>query len=605
MLLRLELLLRPELLLRLELLLRPELLLLGRHASQLLRHAGIEGCEGCALGLGPTLLHGLEPKLNLRLLSDGLCSRGSRRTGGQGNGLAGVSGSLAGRGGGAQGESVSGQGPGRPGRRRRPGGGCGRPLGLGPGLEEDAVGRLGWRRSGSYRSGSGGRGSGGSRWCRRGARWGGARGGWSGGRSLLDQDRTGIREGESLELDLRPGGGSGSGTGSGVERGEGSRPGALWDWRRREGGPDGSGSGRAGGGPGSRGRRLAAGRSGGIAEPNLSRAAGDSLAQLGLEGAGRRVEDELAGEAGSDRGGGGGGCALSALGPLGRLLGERQGGLVEGERVQLAVKVESTAGWDGRSASAGSGSVGRSACSGSGSACSGRGAVGNGEQAVQGRLPPGVQARGLRSGAAVGDGGVADPAGIVDGRPDGLSLLGPGGVGNLVLRKLHGLRGPEPVTGVDGVLDLLDIFVDLSLLADLAGQAAHVGELPPLAVGVDVAVLAPRDAVDAPRLLAEGAILGDVAEGEAAVLVLVRIALRRLDRLRTGGGRAARAPLSLIFGARAGTALGNRWRNAGAAGGCGLGGAGLRPLRPLLTWGDGLLGLGNRSRFLKEGKMPR
>ena len=73
--------LRPELLRllpKLLRLLRPKLLLRG-HAPQLLGHAAVEGREGGALGLGPGLLHGLEPELNLRLRSDGL--RRSGRTG--------------------------------------------------------------------------------------------------------------------------------------------------------------------------------------------------------------------------------------------------------------------------------------------------------------------------------------------------------------------------------------------------------------------------------------------------------------------------------------------------------------------------------------------
>ena len=135
--------LRPELLRllpKLLRLLRPKLLRRG-HAPQLLGHAAVEGREGGALGLGPGLLHGLEPELNLRLRSDGLRRR-SGRTGTQGNGLGG---SLGGRGG-AEGEGAGGQdrlGGG-------PGGGCGWPLGLGLGLEEDAVGGLG--RGGAYLS---------------------------------------------------------------------------------------------------------------------------------------------------------------------------------------------------------------------------------------------------------------------------------------------------------------------------------------------------------------------------------------------------------------------------------------------------------------------
>ena len=68
------------------------------------------------------------------------------------------------------------------------------------------------------------------------------------------------------------------------------------------------------------------------------------------------------------------------------------------------------------------------------------------------------------------------------------------------------VAAPVPVAGVAGVLDLLvEVVLEGALLADLAGEAADVGELAQLAVGVDVAVLAAR-------FLAERAVLGDVPE---------------------------------------------------------------------------------------------
>ncbi len=164
------------------------------------------------------------------------------------------------------------------------------------------------------------------------------------------------------------------------------------------------------------------------------------------------------------------------------------------------------------------------------------------------------------------------------------------------------LASAEPLVGVDGVLlELLQVVVvlQLSLLPDLAGQPAHVGELPPLAVRVDVAVLAPGDAVHAARLLPEGAVLGDVAEGEGAVLVLVAVALYGAH----GGGllRALRAAgpaegLLVLEGLllRARAAAGNGGRLAGAAGGGG--GA----LRLGLGGGGGLL-----NELVLEGDLHR
>ena len=131
---------------------------------------------------------------------------------------------------------------------------------------------------------------------------------------------------------------------------------------------------------------------------------------------------------------------------------------------------------------------------------------------------------------------------------------GPGGIGDLRIGELDSLGSSESLSGVDGVLvrqlvvvSTLDLLL-LSLLASLARQAADVGELSLLALRVDVAVLAAGDAVDAASLLSERSVLGDVAKGEAAIGVLVRVVLGGLDGLLAGLGRDALALLGLISG---------------------------------------------------------
>ena len=88
------------------------------------------------------------------------------------------------------------------------------------------------------------------------------------------------------------------------------------------------------------------------------------------------------------------------------------------------------------------------------------------------------------------------------------------------------LRSPEPIRGCDGVLsdDVVAVLESVSLFGTfVTRQAGHVGELPPLAIGVDVTVLAPGDAVDAAGLLTERSVLSDVAESERTVLVHVAV----------------------------------------------------------------------------------
>jgi hypothetical protein len=243
-------------------------------------------------------------------------------------------------------------------------------------------------------------------------------------------------------------------------------------------------------------------RLGGLGDSDLL-LSGNALPQLGLEGAAGRIEDELGGEVGSDR--------------LGLLSGVKgQGGLVQGEAVDLGVEVKLA----GRSGSGGGAAGGLNWAAGG---C-GHGSLlflsSDVQQVLKGGSGHGASGNlgtgpGANSGLVLGGGGLLGPLGP-----------GPGRVGDLGVGELHCGGGPEPLAGVDGILngELVVVAASDLLVAflgpGLARKSADVRELALLALGVDVAVLAAGDAVHAASLLSEGSVLSNVAEGEAAVGVL-------------------------------------------------------------------------------------
>jgi hypothetical protein len=81
----------------------------------------------------------------------------------------------------------------------------------------------------------------------------------------------------------------------------------------------------------------------------------------------------------------------------------------------------------------------------------------------------------------------------------------------------------------------------------VAGQTTDVSELALATLGIDVSVLSSGDAVYSASFLSERTVLSDIAEGEAAVGVVVRIVVGSLDRLFAGLGRNALALLGLVF----------------------------------------------------------
>jgi hypothetical protein len=274
-----------------------------------------------------------------------------------------------------------------------------------------------------------------------------------------------------------------------------------------------------------------------------------------LECAGLWVEDKLAGEAGTNGATCGCGTALGTL-----VKGE--GRSVEGEAIELVIKVKGAC--SGRCGPGRSGSRRRSgygsASSGSGgwsAGSGGCGTVGYVEQVVQGGSTAALLGPGC--GTTVLDSGIADCP-CLRTLPLGLANARSGGIWNLVIVELNSLGGPEPLGWVNWVLRLSIIFIESTetILSDLAGKSADIGELPPLAVGVNVSVLSPRDAVNAPRLLPERSVLGYVAERKAAILVLVRVPLGRLDGLLPGPSRSSAAlHLIPILGAWPRSATGN------------------------------------------------
>ncbi len=541
--------------------------LLGRRslASQLGRDALGEGGEGGGALLLLLLLEGLEAELNLLL--GGRAER--LRRNGSGLARSGLGTGLLGNVEGAGGEDGLG-GPGGADRGTRLLGSS-----LGPrrsGLEEAGVGGVGaagdWGGGGgdgelrASRSGSAGRRSGTGRGragrSRRNRSGSGARrrGRTSGRRRRRSLGQAGgVREAQGLELDGLTGVADVLALGL-VEGGEGSGPGSLLlatgDGSGREGplrGRPGSG-GPGGGASGGLGRGPAASGLVGVGDAHLALSA-DVLPQLSLEGAAVGVEDELAGEAGADGLGGG----LGGLGSLEGQGGATVGAGAKGEVVELGVEVEVVGSSGPGPGPGGGGAAGGQGSGGQRSLCL---VVGDGDQvaeavvASRGRPPPSR------------DGGVTGTLGggallllllllLLLVEPDPLPLPDVG-LGDLLVGQLHSLGGPEPLVGADGILsELLEVVLllladDLSVLVQLAWQSAHVGELPPHALWVDVAVLAAGDAVDAARLLPEAAVLSDVSEGEGSVLVLVAVPLDGAHgRLLLGPlGAAGTANLLLI-----------------------------------------------------------
>ena len=102
---------------------------------------------------------------------------------------------------------------------------------------------------------------------------------------------------------------------------------------------------------------------------------------------------------------------------------------------------------------------------------------------------------------------------------DLLSWPWPGRVGDLIGTQLNNLGSPETLGRVNGIFsNSLDIVVVQGLpvlvLSGVARKSTDIGELSPLAVGVNVSVLATSDAIHAPGLLSERSILSFVAESE-------------------------------------------------------------------------------------------
>ncbi len=275
------------------------------------------------------------------------------------------------------------------------------------------------------------------------------------------------------------------------------------DWSGREG--IGSGSASSGGSGATDSRSILVGDANFTLSTNV-------LTELSLEGSGLRVEDQFAGEVGSDRLG----CSfLFAI-----LLLELDGGAIES--LDFLVKVERCrSGCGTRANRSGAGRGGGGTQSGL--------VVSNLEKIVQG------PASGSSLGSAVSDSGIADsgPLGSGDGRllcPDPLS--GSGSLWDLIFGQLNSSCGPESFTGVDGVVDGLQfVFVIFStFLSDLTGQSTDIGEFPSFAIRIDVSIFASGDAVHASGLFSEGAVFGHVAEGEGAVFVFVGVPFGEKDR---------------------------------------------------------------------------
>jgi hypothetical protein len=311
----------------------------------------------------------------------------------------------------------------------------------------------------------------------------------------------------------------------------------------------------------------------GLADPDIF-LSGDALSKFSLEGAAGRVKNKLGRKAWADW--------SWLFGGLGLLVGvEGDCGFVQGEAVNFGIKVKVAGSRSRRGSSLSSRTASwLSRTSSGGSNFGGLFISGNVEKVVEGRSGSGSVLR-TRSGANAVLVLSLSSLGL-NGKVLGPLGSWPGRVWDLRVLQLNSGGGPETIAGIDWILlgnlvvvSSVDGSSFTSFGSGVAGQTADVGELALATVGIDVTVLAASDAVNSASLFPEWTVFSDVAEGEAAVLVVVRVVVGRLDGLLSRFVGNALALLSLLFSgggfdtwAGVGVvAAGNVWRVSPSAGG--------------------------------------
>ena len=113
----------------------------------------------------------------------------------------------------------------------------------------------------------------------------------------------------------------------------------------------------------------------------------------------------------------------------------------------------------------------------------------------------------------------------------GSDTLTLGGLRDLILGQLNILGLTESFTRINRVFNInliavINVLQLLSILSNFTGQTRGVGVLSLNTVRINVTVLAACDTVNTTCLLPEGAISTDISEGEATIIILVRVSLQ-------------------------------------------------------------------------------
>jgi len=269
--------------------------------------------------------------------------------------------------------------------------------------------------------------------------------------------------------------------------------------------------------------------------------AGNVLLQLSLEGSSLLVEHKLALE--------GGGWLFSIV----AVLLKGQGRSIQGEALKLRVKVERSSRnslGDGRSSRLnplgnGRGGLGRNTLiSNVQQVCQGIASISVRDWSPLGDLATVRVGVGSIEISKVGegrglllDGGgswLFRGLGSFNGGPSvdlGSDTLTLGGLRDLILGQLNILGLTESFTRINRVFAInlivvINVLQLLSILSNVTGQTRSVGVLSLDTVRINVTILAACDTVNTTCLLPEGAISTDISEGEATIIILVRVSLQ-------------------------------------------------------------------------------